>query len=289
MGLNANKLRNIMIALIVVAVALAAALTIVSVKDSNLVKDLNIEKEQLTGRILDLQKEYADLSSDYEYINLQLDSSREAVSQLVDHIKKTDATNRSKMQQYERELGTLRTIMRSYVYQIDSLNTANKQLTAEVARARKAEGESRRQNEQLSAQVADLASQVAAGAMLKATGISLEAWNASERTTDRSSRVTYMTVNLKIVANDLAAKGFTRLYLRLIDPQDGLVLDESSTVFVNQADTLMASASREVDYEGEELDAVIFVQPGEPFTKGIYTAEVYSEQSRLGAAQVELR
>ena len=70
--------------------------------------------------MITLQNEYATLSSDNDMINAQLDSSREEVSQLIERIKKTEATNRIMIRKYEKELGTLRSIMRNYIEQIES-------------------------------------------------------------------------------------------------------------------------------------------------------------------------
>ena len=117
-----------MYVLIGVAVILAGTLAYVWWQKSSLVNELTIDKEELTQQMIDLQNDYASLSSDYDSINSQLDSSREEVSQLIERIKKTDAANRSKMRQYEKELGTLRSIMKSYIVQIDSLNTLNQNL-----------------------------------------------------------------------------------------------------------------------------------------------------------------
>ena len=78
-----------------VAALLGAALAYIWIQKSNLVKELEVEKEDLTEQIVALQGDYANLSSDYDSINSQLDSSREEVAQLVERIKKTEATNRA--------------------------------------------------------------------------------------------------------------------------------------------------------------------------------------------------
>ena len=130
-------LKTIMIVMTVVALALAAALVYVWMSKNSLVDDLNGEKQDLTEQILALQNDYEGLSSDYDTINAQLDSSREEIAQLMERVKKTEATNRSKIRQYEKELGTLRSIMRGYISQIDSLNTLNHRLTQEAASARR--------------------------------------------------------------------------------------------------------------------------------------------------------
>ena len=154
---NRNSgLRTAMIALAVVAVALAAALGYIWNQKSTLVGELETEKADLTAQMLALQSDFENLNSDYENINHQLDTSREQVAALIDKLQKTEATNRAKIRQYEKELGTLRSIMKGYIVQIDSLNTLNKRLTADAAAARREADESRRANEQLTQQVENL-------------------------------------------------------------------------------------------------------------------------------------
>ena len=136
--------KAVMTVMIIVAVLLGAALAYVLWQKNCLVGELEKDKEALTEQIVALQTDYENLSSDYDTINLQLDSSREEVAQLVDRIKKTEATNRAKMRQYEKELGTLRTIMRGYIVQIDSLNQLNHKLTLDAAAARRDAAEHRR-------------------------------------------------------------------------------------------------------------------------------------------------
>lgn len=142
-----QSLKKVMYALAAVAVVLAGALAYIWYQKSSLVKELTVEKEELTEQMIALQNDYATLSSDYDDINLQLDSSRVEVQMLIEKITQTEATNRSKIRQYERELGTLRSIMKNYITQIDSLNTLNKQLTADAAAARREAAESRRKQQ----------------------------------------------------------------------------------------------------------------------------------------------
>ena len=284
-----TDLRKVMYALIAVAALLAGALAYIWIQKSSLVKDLEIEKEDLTEQIVALQSDYDSLSSDYDSINSQLDSSREEVAQLVERIKKTEATNRAQMRKYEKELGTLRSIMRNYITQIDSLNTLNHQLTADAAAARKEAAESRKVNKELTQQVENLSGQVAAGSVLKARGIRLDAYNASDNVTDRSSRVVRMLTTLSLVENDLAPRGPVRVYIRVKDPEGILLTNGTQVSFSYQGSKMMASASREVDYEGKEVEMSIYLNDIPSFTKGIYTVEAYTTQSFLGSAELLLR
>ena len=284
-----GSLKTATIVLAVAALALGGALAWIWSQKSSLVNELEGEKAELTQQLLNLQSDFETLNSDYESINSQLDTSREQVALLIEKLSKTEATNRAKIRQYEKELGTLRSIMRGYIVQIDSLNTLNKRLTADAAAARKEAAESRQANENLTRQVENLSGQVAAGSVIKARGLHLTAYNSSDRATDRSSRVTYFVSTLTLVENSIAERGPIRVYVRIKDPNGVILLNNSSTDFTVGGETLTASASREVDYEGQDVELSIYVKDVGELGKGIYTAEAYTEKTFLGRAEVMLR
>ena len=284
-----QSLKKDMYALIAVAVLLAGTLAYIWYEKSSLVKDLTLEKEELTEQMIALQNDYATLSSDYDEINLQLDSSRLEVQMLIEKITKTEATNRSKIRQYERELGTLRSIMKSYIVQIDSLNTLNKKLTADAAAARREAAESKKRQQELSKEVENLSGQVAAGSVIKARGIRIEAYNASDKVTDRSSRVIRLLTTLSLVENDLAPKGPVRVYIRVKGPDGILLTNDTQRTFEVNGEPMICSASREVDYQGKEVEMSIYLNDITGYIKGIYTVEAYTQQSLLGSAELMLR
>ena len=284
-----QSLKKVMYALIAVAVLLAGTLAYIWYEKSSLVKDLTLEKEELTEQMIALQNDYATLSSDYDEINLQLDSSRLEVQMLIEKITKTEATNRSKIRQYEKELGTLRSIMKSYIVQIDSLNTLNKKLTADAAAARREAAESKKRQQELSKEVESLSGQVAAGSVIKARGIRIEAYNASDKVTDRSSRVIRLLTTLSLVENDLAPKGPVRVYIRVKGPDGILLTNDTQRTFEVNGEPMICSASREVDYQGKEVEMSIYLNDITGYIKGIYTVEAYTQQSLLGSAELMLR
>lgn len=282
-------LKTVMIAMVAVGAVLAVALVYVLTSKNKLVGQLNDEKKDLTEQIQMLQNDYEGLSSDYDSINAQLDSSREEIAQLVERVKKTEATNRAKIRQYQKELGTLRTIMKSYIVQIDSLNTLNHKLTAEAASARKEAAASKRLNAELSQQVEDLTGRVTAGAVLKARGVRLEAYNNNDKLTDRSGKVSRLLVTLSLLENELTPKGPVRVYVRVTDPDGNLLTDGRNTSFTIGEETLQATASREVDYQGAEVEMGIYVNNIPSFRKGVYSVTAYTNQGQIGSAELLLR
>ena len=284
-----SGLRTTTIILGVAAAALAIALAWIWSQKSGLVHELEGEKAELTEQLLHLQSDFENLNSDYENINSQLDTSREQVALLIDKLSKTEATNRAKIRQYEKELGTLRSIMRGYIVQIDSLNTLNKKLTADAAAARQEAAESRRANENLTRQVENLSGQVAAGAVIKARGLHVSAYNGSDKVTDRSSRVTYLVATLSLVENEIAERGPVRVYVRVTDPHGNVLQNGSSSTVTVGGTPIATTASREVDYEGQEVEMSIYVKDVGEFVKGIYTVEAYTTSGPMGRAEVMLR
>ena len=264
-------LKALMVAMIVIALGLAAALFYVLSSKNKVVSD------------------YENLSSDYDSINAQLDSSREEIAQLVERVQKTEATDRAKIRQYERELGTLRSIMRGYITQIDSLNTLNHRLTEEAASARKEAEETKEINTRLSRQVEDLTGRVTAGSVLKAHNFVMYAYNNADKVTDKANRVVRFLVNLSLVENELAPRGPVRVYVRVTDPDGNLLSDGRGTTFNFGGETLEATASREVDYQGQEVDLGIYINNVPAFSKGVYTVNAYTEQALLGHGELLLR
>ena len=281
--------KTVMTILAAVAIVLAVVLAYMLYQRSTLVNQLEGEKAELAQQMAALQEDFSSLSSDYESINHQLDTSREQVAMLIEKLNKTQATNRAKIRQYEKELGTLRSIMKGYIVQIDSLNTLNKKLTADAAAARREAAESRRANEELSAQVENLSSQVTAGKVLRARAISLAGYYSNDKQGDRHSRVRYMIANLSLVENSLADRGPVRVYVRVKDPEGILLMNNESVEFSLNGTALQATASREVDYEGSEVDMSIYINDTGEFVKGVYTLEVYTQQALLGRAECMLR
>ena len=275
--------------LAVIAVGLGITLWTMNSKSATLKKELEAEKQELEANIVELQDTLSKITSNYESINLQLDTSRAQVAELIDKLKHTQATNRAKIRQYEGELGTLRSIMRNYLVQIDSLNTLNKKLTAEAAEARQEAAETRKTNEQLTKKLEDAQAKVSAGSVMKARGLRLEAYSESQRPTDRSSRTVRLMATLSLIENSIIEPGPVTVYIRVTDPNGNLLTNSRSVGFTCKGQALTASASREVDYAGAELTGSIYLNDSPEYTKGIYTVEAYTSGSALGKAELMLR
>lgn len=284
-----RKLKIAVIVLAVVAGILAVVFAYVVYDRQSMIDDLTIDKENLTTELLSLQGEYATLSSNNDSLNVQLDREREKVEQLLERIKKTDAANRSKIRQYEKELGTLRSIMKHYIVQIDSLNTLNQELRKDAELARRQARQSDEKYRELSKTTDKYAKLVEQGAEIKGRGLTIVGINASNKETDRSSRVVKLKTCLYLIENSIAPKGPMRVYVRVKD-QDGVLMTLSQdNIFTVAGEQMAYSESREVDYQGSEVEICIYFAAEQGFSKGVYTVEAYTESGLLASGDILLR
>lgn len=284
-----NGSKTLMIVLAVIAALLVAVLLYIWITKNNLVKELNVDKANLTEELVELQKDYETLSTENAELNDSLVVEKEKVGQLIERLQKTDATNRAKIRQYEKELGTLRSIMKSYIKQIDSLNTLNIELRADAAEARKQAQESRQQYENLRTTTDELSKKASAGSVVKGRGVALSAINSSNKPTDRSSRVKKLKTCLSLIENTIAEKGYRTVYVRVKGPDGVLLATDSQNTFTCEGEQMIYSASREVDYQGDEVEICVYFENPQGFVKGVYTVDVYTDETKIGSADLLLK
>jgi len=286
---NNGNLRGLVITLAVVAGLLAAVLAAVMINKAKLVSDLNGEKEELTTELEALRSDYDALSTTNSAINDSLTIEKEKVGELIERLQKTDATNRAKIRQYEKEIGTLRSIMKSYIVQIDSLNTLNTSLRHEATEAKRDAQESRERYDKLVTKTEEYAAKASVGAVVKGRGVSLVAINSSNKTTDRSSRTVKLKACLSLIENTIAEKGSRTVYIVVSGPDGAFMSGEQSCPFTCGGEKMMCTASREVDYQGDEVEVCIYYANPNAFVKGVYTVDVYTKETKLGTADLLLK
>lgn len=283
-----KQLKTIVIILAAVAVLLAGALTWIWIDRGGVIKELNLEKEDLTQQMVQLRADYDSLSTTNDTLNLRLMEEREKIDLLIERINKTESTNRVRMREYERELGTLRSIMRSYIHQIDSLNTLNIALRKDASQAREEASRATRQYQELQSTTEEYARQVELGAQLKGRDFVMTGITEAGKESNRSSRISKLKVCGSLIENAIAPKGPAYIYLRVKGPDGILLTNPDQGVFNAAGEQLVYSAIREIDYQGSEVEFCIFFG-GVGFTRGIYTAEVFTAHGKIGNADILLR
>jgi hypothetical protein len=112
--------------------------------------------------------------------------------------------------------------------------------------------------------------------------------NARDKEVTRVKTATTLRVDFAISSNELAAPGNREVYMVIKSPDGYLLTSESMPTFEFQGMKMGYTASREVDYQNEDVDVSIYYRGG-GFTTGQYNIEIYTDNNLIGSGSVSLR
>ena len=249
---------------------------------------LQADRDSIQNDLGRLMNDYDNLRVSNDSISASLSVERERADSLMTRLKKERSWNLAKIKQYEREVGTLRTAMKDYIRQIDSLNTLNQKLISENVSYRKEISSANLRAEMAEEKAAELDNKVKVGSVLRARDIQLEALNDRGKAVSRIKNASRLRVDFVLSANELAMPGNKAIYLRIISPDGYVLTTEAMPSFEYEGERLTYSAMREVDYQNQDLEVgIYFTSSG--FAAGTYRMELYTEGRLIGQAQVAMR
>lgn len=257
----------------------------------------NMHRQQQTEYALleeDRTKIKGDLDSlivsfdDLKIQNDSIASSLEEANKIMEQLKNERRLNYAKIRQYQKEVGTLRTVMQGYIRQIDSLNTINKKLTKENISYKKEISSAQLRAEMAEERAEELNNKVRVGSVIRARSIGIEMLNAKKKPVTRVKNAGALRVNFVLGGNELAEPGQKTIYLCLTSP-DGYVLSSPDAAsFTFETEQKIYSAKRDLDYQNDDLGASIYYT-GSGFTAGTYHVELYCDGRLIGQTDVALR
>lgn len=286
-----KSIKGYKVVLAIMAVVLVA-LAFQYFRQVNMLKDseqmLTVQRDTLTTRLGTLLEDYDNIKITNDTINEHLTVERERVDSLLTKLKKERNLNYSKIQKYEKELGTLRVVMQGYIRQVDSLNTLNRSLIAENQEVRKEASSQRQRAESAEEKAQELSTKVRRGEMIKVRDIRLLAISNSDREVTRASRAARLRVDLVMTANEIAVAGPRTVYVRIIGPDGYVMTTSAQAVFQFEGEELAYSTLREVDYENQDLEVKVFYT-GKGIIAGKYQIFVYTDGYLVGTTETILK
>jgi hypothetical protein len=238
-----------------------------------------MERDSLERELHHIYMSYDSLETDNERIQGELQIQQEKINRLI-AIQADDAY---KIKMYKREMETLRSVLRSYIVQIDSLNSQNQALMAENVLLKRSEQKLQTEKKQLETDKAQLEEIKRTASSLQASDIYVETINANNRPRKRLKSIDKIRTDFIIRANAVAEPGDKTIYLRLVRP-DGIVLGSPEMeVFTAGEETFPVSASRTVTYENTDLPVSIFWTNNGEIVPGEYRVELYAERVLIGS------
>jgi len=265
----------------ILVTALAAVVVMYFVQKNNMIEMemiLTEEKDSLANELVLLMHGYDTLKTNNDTLNAQLVLEQEKIKRLLS----INASNAQLIRTYKKEISTMRDIMKSYIVQIDSLNTRNKLLLAENIQMRDQVTRVEQTNQELSKVKEELSSKVEIASVIQAKDIYPSPLNKKRKETDRVDRMVNLMVCFTLRENPIAEAGTKTVFMRVIRPDGLLVTISPDNIFQYQEENLIFTESRIVDYLNQDIEMCIYVDNNGDFIQGTYTVELYLEGELIG-------
>jgi hypothetical protein len=283
------------VGLIVLVIVLALAVIILGYKyykESQRLGQTTEEKAILEDVKSDLEKQLRDMIVEYDSLKTNNDSVNVLLAKEQDKIKnllRMQSSDAEKIRKYREELETLRKVMRSYIVQIDSLNTHNRALTEENIQVKKQLYSAENQNLELSKEKEMLNTQVQLAKVLSAKNISVEPQNKGAKSSSKASKVAKVKVCFTVRENSVASAGTKDIYLRIIRPDEVVLPAGNGDTFDLKGEQVVYSAKRQLEYENKDIDMCIFWDKNADLIAGSYTIILFSEGFEIGSSTFTLK
>jgi chromosome segregation ATPase len=253
--------------------------------------NLDTERQDLAVELEGMKMQYDTLSVTNTEMQAKIDEQENELASLLKKVKNKDYDIRK----LKAEAETLRGIMKNYIAQIDSLNRANAQLTAERNAESQRANDAEAKGRELEGELSTSREMNAKGSVLT-TGefqnIALRERNSGKSVeTDRANKTETIKSCFNIRKNTIAKPG-TRVLQMAITGPDGQVLTgkKSGSTSVNGAQ-IQYSESREVEYQQADTDVCIYYTANEgfEFKKGNYKIAIYEGGNLIGSSSITLK
>ncbi len=282
-----NKLSLLIMAVVVLILIIAGAgYYIYQQKQqmNDLVEAYDLDKQTLEDEFNELSMQYEGYQfkvGNDSLMNL-LSTEQAKVQRLMEELRTVKATNTKEIARLKKELETLRKIMRNYVVQIDSLNRANEQLQVEKKEAVQKYQRATSQAATLKKEKEKLAERVTIASRLDATGITVTPVNSRGKLAKKIKRMERFVVDFRIAKNITAPVGEKTVYVRIMKPDDDVLVKSRADVFPFEGKDINYSMKKLIEYDGEEYPVTMYWDIEEFLSPGTYRVDIFIDGNLIG-------
>lgn len=287
-----NRRNNIIVIILSVVLVVVAVLYFMQQRDHRVImNDLKVEKDSIRVELSHISASYDSLKTENDTMNSQLLFAQEKVKNLLLEVEQTKKVSLRKISDYQKQVTTLRGIMRNFVVQIDSLNRKNEQLMQENMAVKKQYKQVEQKNKKLNKTIEQQQQHLKRAAILEASQLVASPLNSRSKTTKFAKRAKKIRIYFVLGNNLTAKRGAKNIYARIMRPDQLLLAKSDDDVFKFEDLKIQYSAMREVVYEGKDLPVAIFWDnSNEPQLKpGTYTVNLFADGSEIGETTFTLK
>ncbi len=249
-----------------------------------LVQSFDLEKEEMEDELNELSFQYEGykFSVGSDSLAALLSTEQAKVQRLLEELRTVKATDAREISRLKKEISTLRKIMRNYVVQIDSLNTENERLKDENKQVVKRYQQANSQAVALKKEKEKLTEQVTLASKLDATNIEVTPLTSRSKPAKRIKKMQQFRITFQIAKNVTAEVGEKTIYVRIMKPDDDILVKSRANVFMFEGKEITYSIKKLIEYEGEVVDVEMYWNIEEFLSPGTYRVDIFADGNLIG-------
>ena len=246
-----------------------------------------LEREEMLNDLTTAQVQYDELIVRINNDSLKYKLEREQLrtQQLLEELEHTKATSAAEITRLKKELRTVRSVLKSYVIQIDSLNRENESLKKENQAVRNKYNEASKKIDNLAEEKNVLSKKVTLASQLDATAVRMFLLRSNGTETKSIKRAKQIEVDFTITKNITAKTGEKKVYVRIIQPDQEPLYKSTGNVFIYENREINYSMTKNIEYTGEEQTVTLYWNIEEILQKGKYEAYIFIDGNMIGSGE----
>jgi hypothetical protein len=249
----------------------------------------------------DLRRDFQNMLDTYDQLIAKdasktdsLMEQKARIEELMTELNDTRRRSFREISNLKKENSTLRSIMKEYLYRIDSLNTLNVNLTSRLDQTSTKLTQTESERDQLRQQAEQSAELLSKGAQLNAFNFNSVClryrMNGNTTEVSRAGRVDVISSTFTIGENRIAKVGNKTIYMQVTDPDGQVIYDKPNQVTQIGGKDIIYTDKREINYLGQQLDmTIVHNLQGREIGKGNYTVKIFADGALIGKDSFTLK
>ena len=294
-----NKVdRNKVYFLIIVIAALLGINAYLYFKDkqqSSRFVTVSTEKDRLNLEVEKIEAELDKVNSLNVTLSDKLQEEQKLARDKIDELKislKKGKLTQGDLIAAQKQITALKEFVKNYNDQITRLEKENSYLKSERDSLKNTTKVITQKAEALEQQNENLNAKVKVGEALKTSNISIAAYRVKNTgktiLVTKANAANKFVINFAVASNELAEKGFKKVFLRIFDPAGNLIANDND-FFEANGQQMQFSNKLQVSYNNDDtIFNAEWTNPKE-FIKGTYSVILYCDGFEMGKGQIVLK
>lgn len=247
-----------------------------------------IDKREMEHQYAEFAAQYGEMKMAVKDDSLvaRIEAEQARAEALLAELRSVKSSSTAEILRLKRELATVREVLKDYIRQVDSLQQINLALTSELGEARAEAARTREEKTNIQHEKEALSQKVAIASQLNTTGVRITPLKKNGKEARRPKDIVRFAVSFTISRNVTAETGLRTAYVRLLKPNQRVCSPAGTFNYENRS--IEYSASKPIEYTGQEQSLTLYVPVNEYLENGQYGAYIFIDGQMTGSGSTTI-